>query len=277
MTFNPGTIRCGRLVLLAVACLVLAVACAPVPQTGAPSTRHSAAEQPAPQQAAVPVEREADGSVLFRRTYTPPYVAETVSLPPRGPQGSINYEKRGVSPLRYKLRFNHDILLRHGTLELNLERLPAPAVTPGAGETDALFTLTDGQGAVVMSVYSVWGIPAGVDEQFKHGLLVEFSKVMPTSVWGYWMPLPREIEVGEAYQLAFSWGEQGNRAFFNGELLSGYTDYKERDPVDRNADSFLPYLHQVRLLLLGNDTYNGDNSPLDANQLHDITIYAEQR
>jgi hypothetical protein len=248
-----------------------------VPQSGAPAKRPSAAEQPAPQQAAVSVEREADGTVLFHRTYTPPYVAETVTLPPRGPQGSINYEKRGVSPLLYKLKFYRDILLRHGTLELNLERLPAPEVTPGAGETDALFTLTDGQGAVVLSVYSVWGIPAGADEQFKHGLLVEFSKIMPTSVWGYWMPFPREIDVGEAYQLAFSWGEQGNRAFLNGQLLTGYPDYKERDPVDRNADSFLPHLHQVRLLMIGNDTYTGDNSPLDANQLHDITIFAEQR
>lgn len=263
-------IRCARWkIRLGWFALMLLAACAPPPPASDVSTVAEQVSRPVPQQE--PATRLEKQAILFEKRYQPPFMSQAVVLQ----RGSLNlFERNGTNPERYRLQSKKDIMPRQGSLELELVRQPIPPQVK-RNEADTMFVLLDRSGNTIMSAYMIWNVRAGQDQGTKDGVVVLGD--VSSTIWGGWLPLPRKLREGERYTLTFSWGDKGSRVFLNNQPLEAYMSYEERESVTTTGTNFSPFLRGLHMLMIGNDTRLRDNSPLDTNQLHRITIYAEQQ
>ncbi len=131
-----------------------------------------------------------------------------------------------------------------------------------------LFALIDRQGKQVMTAYLVWNPPANYHGDGTPGLNI-YSETMEPEVWGFWLPFPNDVNVGEVFSLRFEWDKDTTRIFLN------ETELKDRCPQfsdtvscsEKVSGGFPTFLSSVNMIQFGADPFIGDNSPMDTTKL----------
>ncbi|MFA6147274.1 MAG: invasin domain 3-containing protein [bacterium] len=146
------------------------------------------------------------------------------------------------------------------------------------GGQGTLFALMDSKGKYIMTASITWGEavpPWFVGAQI--GALEISSDVMPTSVWGGWIPFNRKIEVGEWVSIAFAWDNGVNRVYLNGtELKEKYGAGWDNGSKMVNGGDFGTYLQGARTLRIGANN-EAENEPfhagiIDGFEIHDRAL-----
>lgn len=200
---------------------------------------------------------------LLRAVFPGGFSARTVALP--------SGARRGMTPRRFRFISGRSAGLVEGSLTFVLKRLK----NSSRNDFDTLFSLVDGQGRQILTAY-VTSHPTYPSVGTAVEGITLYSDFMPTSVWGFWIPFPQEIPVGQEYQLKLAWTRDSTNLFLNGApLTKRYLDFGETRELRAGGENFSNYLASARILQIGCDPFPGDNSPLDQNEL--LSFEADKR
>ena len=139
---------------------------------------------------------------------------------------------------------------------------------------DTLFSLMDAKGKYILTASIVWAeaVPpwfAGAG----NGALELSSDIMPSSVWGGWLPFNRKIEVGEWVTIAFTWDNGVNQVYLNNQpLTEKYAVGWDHDSGMANKGDFGTYLKDARTLRIGADNEVA-NLPLVSGVIGGVEIH----
>jgi len=186
---------------------------------------------------------------------------------------------RAVDPLDYPVSLGDQLKASSGSLVFKVKySSPRHVGADWVDIYDTLFTLMDSKGRYLMTASVVWGeaAPPWFAGAGKGGIEIS-SDVMPSSVWGGWIPFDRKIEVGEWVTIAFTWDNGVNQLYLNGRPLKDrYGAGWDHDSKMVPNGSFGEYLRGVKTLRVGSDN-EVSNSPLvagvvDGFEIHDKAL-----